>query len=63
MVSLWEIAIKINIGKLQIHRPIEDLSKELEYMNISILPIIYKDVELYSTLTFLLGLTQLNWPN
>ena len=52
IVSLWEIAIKINIGKLQIHRPIEDLSKELKSINIQILPIINQDIELYSALTF-----------
>ena len=47
IVSLWEIAIKINIGKLQIHRPIQDLSQELQSINIHILPIIDKDIELY----------------
>lgn len=47
-----EIAIKINIGKLQIHRPIEDLSQELQYTNIQILPILTQDIELYSTLNF-----------
>jgi len=52
IVSLWEIAIKINIGKLQIHRPIQDLSQELQSINIHILPIIDKDIELYSALTF-----------
>jgi PIN domain nuclease of toxin-antitoxin system len=52
IVSLWEIAIKINIGKLQIHRPIEDLSQELQYNNIHILPILTQDIELYSTLDF-----------
>lgn len=52
IVSLWEIAIKINIGKLQIYRPIEDLSKELQYTNIQILPILAQDIELYSTLNF-----------
>ena len=52
IVSLWEIAIKINIGKLQIHRPIEDLYQELQSINIQILPIIDKDIELYSALTF-----------
>ncbi|MGF1674496.1 MAG: type II toxin-antitoxin system VapC family toxin [Rivularia sp. (in: cyanobacteria)] len=46
IVSLWEIAIKISIGKLQIHRPIEDLSQELQSINIQILPIINKDIEL-----------------
>ncbi|MCG6137030.1 MAG: type II toxin-antitoxin system VapC family toxin [Nostoc sp. LLA-1] len=52
IVSLWEIAIKINIGKLQINRPIEDLSQELQSINIQILPIIDKDIELYSALAF-----------
>jgi len=52
IVSLWEIAIKINIGKLQIHRPIEDLLKELQYLNIQILPLVDKDIELYSGLAF-----------
>lgn len=52
VVSLWEIAIKINIGKLQIYRPIEDLSKELQYINVQILPILTQDIELYSTLSF-----------
>lgn len=50
IVSLWEIAIKINIGKLQINRPIEALSSELQYINVQILPITIKDVELYSEL-------------
>ena len=52
IVSLWEIAIKINIGKLQIYRPIEDLSKELQHINVQILPILSQDIELYSALTF-----------
>jgi PIN domain nuclease of toxin-antitoxin system len=37
---------------LQIHRPIADLSKELQYLNIQILPILDKDIELYSALSF-----------
>ncbi|MDY7006472.1 MAG: PIN domain nuclease [Cyanobacteriota bacterium] len=36
---------------MQINRPMEDLSQELQCMNISILPIIDKDIELYSALT------------
>ena len=52
IVSLSEIGIKINIGKLQIYRPIEDLSKELQSINIKILPIVSKDIELYSSLSF-----------
>ena len=52
IVSLWEIAIKINLGKLEIYRPMVDLSKELQSLNIKILPIINKDIELYSVLDF-----------
>ena len=42
----------LNWYKLQIYRPIEDLSKELQYNNIQILPILAQDIELYSTLNF-----------
>ena len=52
IVSLWEIAIKINLGKLEIYRPMVDLSKELQSLNIKILPIINKDIELYSAFDF-----------
>ena len=50
IVSLWEIAIKVNIGKLQINRPIEALPIELQYMNIQVLPITIRDIEIYSSL-------------
>ena len=51
IVSLWEIAIKINIGKLEINRPVEDLIKELQYIHTEILPITVKDIEVYSVLS------------
>ncbi len=47
MVSLWEISIKINVGKLQLNRPFEDFPKELQYINAQILPITFKDTEIY----------------
>jgi PIN domain nuclease of toxin-antitoxin system len=47
IASLWEISIKINIGKLQLNRPFEDLPNELQYLNAQILPITYADTELY----------------
>lgn len=50
IISLWEISIKVNIGKLQINRPIEALPIELQYMNIQILPITIRDIEIYSSL-------------
>jgi len=50
IISLWEIAIKVNIGKLQIQRPISVLPIELQYMHIQILPITTIDIETYSSL-------------
>jgi PIN domain nuclease of toxin-antitoxin system len=50
IISLWEIAIKVNIGKLQIQRPISALPIELQYMHIQILPITTIDIETYSSL-------------
>ncbi len=37
IASLWEISIKVNIGKLQLNRPFEDFYKELEYLNVRLL--------------------------
>jgi PIN domain nuclease of toxin-antitoxin system len=50
IASLWEISIKINIGKLQLNRPFEDLPKELQYLNVQILPITFEDTEFYVSL-------------
>jgi PIN domain nuclease of toxin-antitoxin system len=50
IISLWEVSIKVNIGKLQISRPIEALPIELQYMNIQILPIAIRDIEIYTSL-------------
>lgn len=50
IVSLWEIAIKVNIGKLQISRPIDALPIELQYIHTQLLPITTRDIEIYSGL-------------
>jgi len=50
IASLWEISIKINVGKLQLNRPFEDLPKELQYLNAQILPITLEDTEIYAGL-------------
>lgn len=50
IASLWEISIKVNIGKLQLNRPFEDLYQELEYLNIRLLPITVEDTQLYANL-------------
>lgn len=50
IASLWEISIKINVGKLQLNRPFEDLPKELQYIHAQILPITLEDTEIYAGL-------------
>lgn len=50
IASLWEISIKINLGKLQLNRPFEDLRKELQYINVQLLPITFEDTQLYANL-------------
>ncbi|CBN59398.1 type II toxin-antitoxin system VapC family toxin [Kamptonema animale CS-326] len=50
IASLWEISIKINVGKLQLNRSFEYLPKELQYINAQILPITSKDTEIYALL-------------
>jgi len=39
IASLWEIAIKINIGKLDLHIPFKKLQKEVLNNNFTIFPI------------------------
>ena len=50
IASLWEISIKINLGKLQLNRPFEDLRQELQYINVQLLPITFEDTQLYTNL-------------
>ncbi|MCL1462902.1 type II toxin-antitoxin system VapC family toxin [Argonema galeatum] len=50
IASLWEISIKINVGKLQLNRPFQDLQKELQYINAQLLPITFEDTETYISL-------------
>ena len=50
IASLWEIAIKINIGKLTISSSLETLINYLEDQGISILPISHSDLTEYINL-------------
>ncbi|MEG3437188.1 type II toxin-antitoxin system VapC family toxin [Pannus brasiliensis CCIBt3594] len=47
IVSLWEISIKVNIGKLQLDCSFEDLLTRLRYINAEILPIEIQDTRTY----------------
>lgn len=50
IVSLWEIAIKINLGKLKLDTTFQDLLNFLDQVNIDILPITTSDLEYYLNL-------------
>ncbi len=43
IVSLWEIAIKLNLGKLSLQRKYETIEAELESSDILLLPISFID--------------------
>jgi PIN domain nuclease of toxin-antitoxin system len=52
MASLWEISIKISIGKLKITRPISDILLQFASQGISVLPIMPGHVMQVATLPF-----------
>ena len=50
IVSLWEISIKANIGKLDLSFPFSTISSNLINLGITELPITFKDLEIYLSL-------------
>lgn len=52
IASLWEMAIKISLGKLTLAQPLADVIKQLAVENIEILPILPAHVLQVSTLPF-----------
>lgn len=50
IVSLWEIAIKANIGKLDLSFPFSTIAPNLISLGIAELPITFKDLEIYLSL-------------
>ena len=50
IVSLWEIAIKANIGKLDLSFPFSTIAPNLQSLGIIELPITFKDLEIYLSL-------------
>jgi PIN domain nuclease of toxin-antitoxin system len=50
IVSLWEIAIKANIGKLSLSFPFNTIAPNLVTTGITELPITFKDLEIYLSL-------------
>jgi len=43
IASLWEIAIKLNLGKLSLSKSYETIGTKLEYSDILLLPISFTD--------------------
>lgn len=52
IASLWEIAVKISIGKLALAKPISDVIKQITAENIEILPISTDHILKVSSLPF-----------
>lgn len=50
IVSLWEIAIKANIGKLDLSFPFSTIAPNLISSGITELPITFQDLEIYLSL-------------
>jgi PIN domain nuclease of toxin-antitoxin system len=50
IVSLWEIAIKLGLGKLELQRPFENLEADLQRLDIKILPIAFAELNIYRSL-------------
>lgn len=50
IVSLWEIAIKANIGKLALSFPFSTIEPNLVAVGITQLPITFSDLEIYLSL-------------
>ena len=52
IASIWEIAIKISLGRLSINVPFEGLNIELSKNNFQLLPITFNDTVILSALPF-----------
>lgn len=50
IISIWEMAIKANIGKLTLLKSFENLEKDLQVLHIQILPIHFSHTKIYLTL-------------
>ena len=50
IASLWEISIKVGLGKLDLQHSFQDLRQLLQQFEIEILPITFDDTALYLTL-------------
>ena len=52
IASIWEIAIKISLGKLEIKKPFAELESQISDNGFQLLPISFQDVSLITNLPF-----------
>lgn len=52
IASLWEIAIKISLGKLELRKPFSQLHTQIVANNFELLPITFEDTLTISMLSF-----------
>ncbi len=52
IASLWEIAIKVSLGKLELNAPFASIEKQLQQNGFEILPLTFKDTLRLSELPF-----------
>lgn len=52
VASLWEIAIKISINRLELNTPFEQIGEEINSNNFRIVPITFHDTLIISSLPF-----------
>lgn len=52
IVSLWEIAIKVSLGKLELKTPFNQIDRQITQNSFEILPITFEDTLIISALPF-----------
>lgn len=52
VASLWEIAIKISLGKLELHQPFSAIKHQLDENGFNLLPVTWQDTLLIASMPF-----------
>ncbi|RDC63355.1 hypothetical protein AHMF7616_01958 [Adhaeribacter pallidiroseus] len=52
IASLWEIAIKVSLGKLELKTPFNQVSRQIEENGFGVLPVTFADTLTLSTLPY-----------
>ena len=52
IVSIWEMAVKISLGKLKINHPYKDVIRQIEKNGFEILPVIFEHTDVVRQLEF-----------